>query len=104
MHGNFAPSTNSTAVALVATGTVIPAVTGKRIRVFGVAIVSLLATGIKFQSAGNDLTGVLSFAANGGVVWTNGASPWFQCNIGEALNINMSLATTLGGVVTYDLA
>lgn len=104
MHGNFSPSTNSAPIALAASGAVIAGVAGKRIRVFGVAVVALAATGIKFQSAANDITGILSFAANGGITWTNGASPWFQCNIGEALNINMSVATTLGGVVTYDLA
>lgn len=100
----FIGANNSSPVALSASGTVITAVAGKRIRVFGAAIVSLLATGVKFQSGGNDITGVLSLAANGGVVWTNGTAPWFQCNIGEALNINMSVSTTLGGVITYDLA
>jgi hypothetical protein len=100
----FVGANNSVPVALTASGVVIAGVAGKRIRVFGAAVVSLLATGIKFQSAANDITGVLSLAANGGVVWTNGTAPWFQCNIGEALNINMSVATTLGGVVTYDLA
>ena len=100
----FTGATSSAPIALTATGAVIAGVAGKRIRVFGAAVVGLLATGIKFQSAANDLTGVLSLAANGGVVWTNGTAPWFQCNVGEALNISMTISTTLGGVITYDLA
>lgn len=100
----FLGATTSTPVALTGSGTVIAGVAGKRIRVFGAAIVGLLATGVKFQSNSTDITGVLSFAANGGMVWNSGSSPWFQTAIGESLVINMSVATTLGGVVTYDLA
>lgn len=100
----FLGATSSAPIALAASGTVVAGVAGKRIRVFGVALVGLLGTGVKFQSNATDLTGVLSFAANGGMTWNAGSSPWFQTAIGEALNINMSVATTVGGVVTYDLA
>lgn len=95
--------TASATVALVASGQVVAAVVGKRIRVFGVGVVSRLATDVKFQSTATDITGALPFAANGGIVWPSGPQPWFQTGIGEALNINMTVATTVGGVVLYDV-
>ena len=94
----------SVPVSLAASGQVVAAIAGKRIRVLGVGLVGLLATQVKFQSNATDITGAMPFAANGGVVMPAGEQPWFETAIGEALNINMNIATTLGGVVQYEVA
>lgn len=95
---------SSAPIILGNSGTVVAGVAGKRIRVFGMATVALAAVGVKLQSNATDISGVLSLAANGGVVWGHsGTVPWCETAVGEALNINMTLATTLGGVLIYDV-
>ena len=94
----------SAPINIGSSGTIVAGVAGKKIREFGLAAVSLAATGIKLQSNATDLTGTLSFAAKGGVVWPAGTNvPWCETAPGEALNINMTVGTTLGGVLIYDV-
>lgn len=66
----------------------------KRIRVVSYAVVADAAATVKF-SDGADLTGAMSFAANGGIVCPGQASsPWFSTGAGNALSI-----VTTGGAV-----
>lgn len=95
--------TASVAIALAASGQVVAGVAGKRIRVFAWAVVSRLATDVKLQSNTTDITGALPFAANGGVVWPGGMTPWCVTAKGEALNLNMTVNTAVNGVLVYDL-
>lgn len=74
---------------------------GVRIRVLSINFVALAAVDVKLQSATTDLTGTYPNAANGGVVMPNNQHGWFQTAANEALNINLSLATTVGGVLTW---
>jgi hypothetical protein len=91
-------------IILSSSGTVITGVAGKKIRVMALAVVSLAAVGIKLQSNTTDITGVLSLAANGGIVWNaGGRTAWCETAAGEALNINISAGTTLGGVIVYEV-
>lgn len=77
-----------------------PSATG-RIRVLGVTVVSTLANNIKFRSATTDITALFPLGANGGFVLPFNEHGWFQTNPGEALNINMSVATATGVQVHY---
>lgn len=74
---------------------------GIRIRVLSCNFVALLAVTVKFQSATTDITGSYSAGATGGLVMQDNAHGWFQTNANEALNINLGIATTVGGVLTW---
>lgn len=96
----------SVSIALAASGVLVAAVAGRQIRVRGIQIVALLATAVKLQSAANDITGAWSFAANGGIVLPPDAINsigYCITAVGEALNLNMSVNTTVGGILQYDL-
>lgn len=94
----------SVAVNLAASGAVLAAPgAGLRIRVWGYHLVCRVASDIKFQSNATDKTGPYPCTANGGLVAPQGQQPWFECAVNEALNLNMTVANTVGGVVRYDI-
>ena len=86
---------------------VVAAVTSKRIRVLSFRVTASAAVNVKFQShvvsppSATDITGLAYYAANGGEV--TGFSPvgWFQTNVGEELDINLSGAIAVGGSIVY---
>lgn len=69
---------------------------GVRIRVLSYTIVALLATTVKFQSATTDISAEMPFAANGGIAVPYNPHGLFQTAANQALNINLSSATTVG--------
>jgi hypothetical protein len=89
---------------LTAPGIIIPAVAGRRIRVFGLFVSALAATQIRFQSNGVDISGTFSLAATGGFVLPLINKTWMFTNAGEALSLFMSVNTTVGLQVLYDLS
>lgn len=82
---------------------VVAAVAGAAIRVVGLIAMSTVANNIKFQSNSTDISALFPLGANGGMVLPFNEHGWFQTNIGEALNINMSAATATGVQVQYIL-
>lgn len=80
---------------------VVSAVNGKSIRVTGVALVTTLANSVKFLSAATDISATFPLGANGGIVLPFNEHGWFQTNSGEALNLNLSVATSTGLSITY---
>lgn len=90
-----------------ATGTgntaVVAAQTSNKIRVHSVLVVSTLANSVKFQSATTDKTALFPVGATGGFVLPYNPAGWFETELNEALNINMSVATSTGVQVTYSL-
>ena len=80
---------------------VVSAVNGKSIRVTGVALVTTLANSVKFLSAATDISATFPLGANGGIVLAFNEHGWFQTNSGEALNLNLSVATATGLSITY---
>ena len=91
---NASANGNNTAVA---------AVSGKRIRVYGVLVISAGTVTAKFQdgAGGTDLTGPLTLAANVGF-----ASGWcpvghFETTASTLLNINLSAPIAVGGWLIY---
>jgi hypothetical protein len=95
-HVNVAlTSAASGANALVA------AVAGCKYRVLSAAIVTTLANSVKFQSAANDISALWPLGANGGIVLPFNEHGWFETNVNEALNINLSAATSTGVQIQY---
>jgi hypothetical protein len=93
-------------VSISASGPVITGVAGFQIVVLSCALVARAATDVKFQSNGTtDLIGAIPLAANAGFVLplASRQDPWMKTNIGESLNLNLSNAVYVGGVVIYDL-
>lgn len=95
--------TNPKGVTLLASGTVIAGTAGKRIRVFAVFCSALLATQVKFQSNATDISGTFSCADKGGFILPAVELAWFVTAPGESLNLNMTVATTVGIQVIYDI-
>lgn len=74
---------------------------GRRIRVLGIVAITTLANSIKLQSATTDISGLFPLAANGGLVLPYCDHGWVETTAGQALNINMSVATSTGIQVIY---
>jgi hypothetical protein len=79
---------------------VVPAVSGKRIRVIAYAVVASGTVDIKFRSATTDITGSMHLVGGGGVAHAYDGG-LFQTSVGQALNINLSANATVGGYVVY---
>jgi hypothetical protein len=95
-HVNLgATPASSGATALVA------AVAGTKYRVLALAAIATLANSIKFQSASTDITGTFPLGANGGLVLPFNEHGWFETNVNEALNVNMTVATSTGVQIQY---
>lgn len=83
--------------------TILGAVTGKKIRVVSMFFVCNAAVTVKFKSAegGSDLTGAMSFAANGGISLPFNPVGWFETAAGELLNMVLGGAQQVSGGFTY---
>lgn len=80
---------------------IIAAATGMSIRVIDAAIVTTAANSVKFLSAATDISATFPLGANGGLVLPFSEHGWLQTNPGEALNINLSVATPTGVHINY---
>lgn len=85
----------------IGSNAVVAAVAGGRIRVLSAVIVSTLANSINFLSAAATISATFPLAANGGVVLPFNEHGWFETNIGEALNLNMTAATATAVQLHY---
>lgn len=85
--------------------TLVAAVTGKKIRVIAAVLVaSGGANTIRFESAadGTALTGQMDIADNGQLVLPYNGDGWFQSDVvSELLNLELSDATLVAGMLTY---
>lgn len=86
---------------------IVAAVTGRRIRVVGYTIIASGAVTAKWRSASTDISGGMALAANGGaapavsVISPGGLFGVLQTEPGEALNLNLGAAVSVGGHLTY---
>lgn len=80
---------------------VLAAVAGKRYRVLSCIVIATLANNVKFQSNSTDITALFPLGANGGFVFPFNEHGWFETAVGEALNINMSVATATAVQIQY---
>lgn len=87
--------------------TIVAAVPGKQIWVLKLVLMSNGTVNVKFQSGagGTDITGLFYLVANTGFAMNQDggimATPWFKTASGELLNLNLSDAIAVGGVLTY---
>lgn len=83
--------------------TVVAAVASKKLRVLRWDLVASAAVNVKWQShvTPTDLSGLYEFAANGGISAPFCPVGHFETVSGEALDINLSGAVTVGGTLTY---
>ena len=80
---------------------IVAAIAGTKYRVLSVVVLSTLANSVKFQSAASDITATFPLGANGGMVWPFNEHGWFETNANEALNVNLSVATSTGVQIQY---
>ena len=80
--------------------TIVPAVSGKRIRVIAYTVVASASVNIKFRSGTTDITGTMRVVEGGGIAHAFDAG-LFQTNVGQPLVINLSTNATVGGYVVY---
>lgn len=108
-HDNYSAQVALRAVIDGATSgdnTLVAAVTGKKIRVLSLlAIMTGTAVTIRFESAagGTALTGQMQPAAGGGFCLPHNPYGWFETISGELLNMELSGAQSVDGVLTYVL-
>lgn len=93
--------TTPAGATLLASGPLIPAIPGYRIRVHALVAVSAVQVNVKFQSASTDISGNFPIAQNGGFTLPFAPSPWLQTGVGEALNVVMGSSTQVAFQVIY---
>lgn len=81
---------------------IVAAVTGKKIRVLGIAYSVNAAVNVKWQSATTDKTGLFYHGGAGhGIVMEAAQGFLFETDSAAALNINLSGAVAVGGQLRY---
>ena len=97
------PKFQPISVSALGTSTVVATVSAKRIRVVQWIATTKAAVDFKWQShGGTDLTGLFySAGVGGGAGGAYNPLGHFQTVSGEALDINLSVATTVGGSLVY---
>jgi hypothetical protein len=94
-------------VAIAASGsgnnTILAAVTSKKIRVLAASFMANGTVNAKFQSGagGTDLTGLFYMVVNTGAVLPYNPAGWFETASNTLLNLNLSAAIAVGGMLTY---
>lgn len=82
--------------------TVVAAVTGKKIRVTALHLVTEGAVVLTWKSGATSISGALPYVGNSGLAMGNGASPiGLDTTSGEALVLNLSQAVGVRGWLAY---
>ena len=95
--------TRLTSATRTTSGALVSAVSGRRIRVHGFAVVAAGAVSVNLESGTTDISGVFALAANGGFVLPYSEVGWCETAAGEALNITISAAVSCGIQLIYSL-
>lgn len=94
-----------TPISISASGnnTIVAGVTNKKIRIISYQLVCAEAVTVKFQSgaSGTDLSGAMSFGANGGISTPESIKGHFETLSGALLNIVLSSGVAVAGHLTY---
>lgn len=83
--------------------TIVSALTGQKIKILAVAVVSASANTISFTSNTTDISADMALAANGGLVLPFCKEGWFETVAGEAFNVDLSAAAQVGITVLYEV-
>lgn len=81
--------------------TVVSAVSGRKIRVLHYTLICSSAVNITWKSGSTNITGTMSFGANSGISTAYSPQGLFETLTGQALVINLSGSSTVGGHLTY---
>jgi len=82
--------------------TIVAAVASRKIRVLAYAVVCAGAVTVRFRDTDNILlTGIMSFAANGGIAGAYNPLGHFESSSGLALQITLGGAVQVGGWLVY---
>jgi hypothetical protein len=87
--------------------TLVAAVAGKRIRVLSLALVAsggVNTAQLQTAAGGIALTGVMDLASDGQVILPYNDAGWCECGTGELLNLALTEANVVAGMLTYVLA
>jgi hypothetical protein len=97
------PKFGTIAASTSGNNTILAAVTGKKIRVLSLWLISNGTVNVKFQSAagGTDLSGLAYLVANTGMVLPFNPAGWMETASAALLNLNLSAAIAVGGGFTY---
>ena len=83
--------------------TIVAAVSGKKIRVLQAELIANGTVNVKWQSgaSGTDKTGLAYMVVNSGYVLPYSPIGWFETAASTLLNLNLSAAIAVGGVIAY---
>lgn len=83
--------------------TLVSAVTSKKVRVLSLLLVASGTVNVRFESGagGTALTGQMNLVANTGFVLPYNPAGWFETASNTLLNLELSAATSVDGVLTY---
>ena len=104
INDNEAATIKFAVVNLSATGDLVTAVSGKKIRVLGYVLSGNGTVSANFESDTTDISGLLKLAANTTVSYAGGwDAPAFETASGEKLALTLSGSVDVDGHVTYVL-
>jgi hypothetical protein len=97
----------SLVAALQGTTEVVAAIANMKIQVLGLSYQTNGAVNVRFQSGGDNITGLFYGAGNSFIVLPivpdEDKQFWFETTKGAALNINLSGAVAVGGILVYKI-
>lgn len=93
----------SIAASGLGTNPIVTPVADKRLWIVSFFLVAQGAvTAVWEDDDGTDLSGGMPFLTSGGIVCPGQASsPWSVTDVGKGLNLNLSAAVSVGGMLTY---
>lgn len=80
---------------------ILAAVANRKLRVLSLYLVCANTVSVTLKSGTTGVSGLMSFAANSGIVLPFNNVGWFEAADGEALNIDLSGAVVVAGSITY---
>jgi|SRR3990167_41645 len=83
--------------------TIVPAVTGKKIRVISMYYLASGTVNVRFESgaSGTALTGQAQHTGQTGAVLNRNIDGWFETTAGSLLNMELSDAVSVDGALSY---
>ncbi len=101
LSGRFPVKQAVLAATGITTAEIVPAVPGKSIRVVSLMFTVSAATNLQFQDGvGTVRSGLMEFADSGGLTLA-AEDGIFWTAVGQALDLDIDAAATVGGVLTY---
>jgi hypothetical protein len=92
----------SASINIAATGALVAAVAGQRIRVYKLFLANTTGTTtLQFADGANNLTGVITLATATPLVLPFDGNPWFLTSLGNAFNLTLGASTQVSGILWF---